>query len=454
MSCTNEGPPELDPAVTPPLIRGTADLTHRCYQGQSQDSLLALIRDTSQTEAAYLYDSAIALQLGFHRDKGLDLLDAALAQSQVFRIGSRTTGGNTLRVLALVGPGDLMVNTPLDFITNQLDVRLDLLYVLPGQPLPPVIPDHDIAFFALGEADAPTLIRLQRLFNAWPRPALNNPRFLPAVARDTLSRSLAGVRGICSPTAVAVTLEQIEHHLNAGAPLPGFTTARGPYPCLIRPESSHAGHGLAKATSPADLAAYLRRSFQQRFFITAFEDYGGPDGLYRKYRVAFIEREPFLCHMAISQHWMVHYLNAGMTESAEKRAQEARAMAAFNTGFAYRHAPAFAALHQRLGFDYYSIDCAETRDGRLLVFEADAAAIIHLMDPPELFPYKQPQMRKVFDAFGAMLLRRTVEPAAARGRHRPPSVTAGAQPAMAEAPPAQIAISRPISTTVSAGSLK
>ena len=44
--------------------------------------------------------------------------------------------------------------------------------------------------------------------------------------------------------------------------------------------------------------------------------------------------------------------------------------------------------------------------GRLLVFEADAAAVIHLMDPQDMFPYKQPQMRKVFAAFDAMLRQR------------------------------------------------
>ena len=58
-------------------------------------------------------------------------------------------------------------------------------------------------------------------------------------------------------------------------------------------------------------------------------------------------------------------------------------------------------------FDYYSIDCGELPDGRLVVFEADTAAIIHLMDPEEMFPYKHVQMRRVFDAFGAMLCRRT-----------------------------------------------
>ena len=117
--------------------------------------------------------------------------------------------------------------------------------------------------------------------------------------------------------------------------------------------------------------------------------------------------EPFLCHLGISSRWMVHYLNAGMTEFAEKRAEEARAMADFDEGFARRHATAFELIHQRLELDYYSIDCTETEDGRLLLFEADAAAIIHMMDPPDLFPYKQTQMRRIFAAFEDMLRRRT-----------------------------------------------
>ena len=110
---------------------------------------------------------------------------------------------------------------------------------------------------------------------------------------------------------------------------------------------------------------------------------------------------------------MVHYLNAGMTESAAKRGEEAAAMAEFEHGFARRHAAAFAALHERLGFELYSIDCGETRDGRLLLFEADTAAILHLMDPGDLFPYKPPQMQRVFAAFDALLRRRAVRRAPA-----------------------------------------
>jgi len=37
--------------------------------------------------------------------------------------------------------------------------------------------------------------------------------------------------------------------------------------------------------------------------------------------------------------------------------------------------------------------------------------IVHAMDSPELFPYKPPQMRKVFTAFLALLERAAGRPA-------------------------------------------
>src|SRR4051812_45240283 len=149
--------------------------------------------------------------------------------------------------------GDSKCESP-DFITNAIDVRLDLLYLLPGRPLPPVIPDHDVAFFAISEADAPTLARLQRLFDAWPRPALDNPRFLPILARDMLARPRAGIPAILSPPTITVRHAALAAHLADGRPL-GIS-----YPCLIRPVGSHAGTGLVRAEGPADLAAYLRRT--------------------------------------------------------------------------------------------------------------------------------------------------------------------------------------------------
>ncbi|MFI4941187.1 MAG: RimK family alpha-L-glutamate ligase, partial [Burkholderiales bacterium] len=107
--------------------------------------------------------------------------------------------------------------------------------------------------------------------------------------------------------------------------------------------------------------------------------------------------------MAISEHWMIHYLNAHMSASREKRDEEARFMECFDTVFAARHRDALQAINQRAGLDYLVVDCAESADGRLLVFEIDSAAVVHAMDSAELFPYKQAQAQKVFDAFHALL---------------------------------------------------
>ena len=398
----HEAIPALSDDLTPPAIRGVADLTTFAYHGNGFAHLMDRIRP-NPTEAGTLYDLGIALQLDFRRAEGLRLQEAALSRTPLFRLQRDVPPARPIRLLALAGPGDLMVNTPIDFLTNHLDVRLDLLHVLPGKMLPAVIPDHDIAFFAYSDPDRAMLERLDALYRTWPRPVLNDPRFLPGVARDVLSRSLAGIQSIRSPETAAVTRGALQAYLTARTPIDGFVALPAMFPCLIRPAGTHAGHGLTLTHDPDGLRAYLESADAERFYISAFVDYADSRGLYCKSRVAFIDREPFLCHMAVSSHWMVHYLNAGMSASAGKRAEEAAAMAGFATGFARRHRAAFDALHERLGFDFYSIDCAETPDGKLLVFEADAGAIIHMMDPVDMFAYKQPQMRKIFDAFGALL---------------------------------------------------
>ena len=152
-----------------------------------------------------------------------------------------------------------------------------------------------------------------------------------------------------------------------------------------------------------EVEGYLARMPGAEFHISRFIDYRSDDGLFRKYRIVLIGGRAFAGHMGISQHWMIHYLNAGMTESAHKRAEEERFMREFDSDFAVRHAAALDAVATRVGLDYLVMDCGETRDGRLLVFEIDPGAVVHAMDSDELFPYKQAQMRKVFRAFQEML---------------------------------------------------
>jgi glutathione synthase/RimK-type ligase-like ATP-grasp enzyme len=57
------------------------------------------------------------------------------------------------------------------------------------------------------------------------------------------------------------------------------------------------------------------------------------------------------------------------------------------------------------GLDYGGIDCGLDRDGRIVVFEANASMLVH-DEKLEDFAYKNPYIAKIKTAFDAMVSRR------------------------------------------------
>jgi hypothetical protein len=362
-------------------------------------------------DANALMDLSVVLQLKESRELGLSVQAQALQQQQFYRLPAKggtpaKDGAPVVRLLAIMAPGDLMANTPLEFLLQDSDVALDMLYVVPGLPFPAQLPEHDLIFIAVCESDAnrALLQQLACMAPSWPCPVLNQPARIVRTGREAAHALLAPVAGIDMPPSSRIDRPGLMRLRDGELAIAGVLQD-GCYPIIIRPVDSHAGHGLEKIDAPPALDAYLQAQPETEFVISKFVDYRGADGLYRKYRVALIDGRPYAVHMGLSAHWMIHYLNAGMTESAEKRAEEARFMSGFDTGFARRHGAALSAIASRLELDYVVIDCAETRRGKLLLFELDTGAVVHSMDPVDLFPYKRPQMEKVYAAFRGLLER-------------------------------------------------
>jgi hypothetical protein len=296
-----------------------------------------------------------------------------------------------------------MANTPIDFLLAGSDIELSLCFVDAETPDLGHAPDYDVAFLAVGESseNRPVLENCAQLLAG--RRVLNGAALrIAGLTRDGVSTCLADEPSLLAPMAVRVEREDLIR-LSAGVRQPSDLLANAAWPLIARPIGTHAGQGMEKLDGPEAVAPYLAGRSESEFYVSPFVDYSGPDGLFRKQRIAFIGGRAFPSHYAVSSHWMVHYLSAEMAERPERRAEEAAWMADFDHDFAARHAKAFAALHQRFGLDYFGIDCAELPDGRLLVFEADVAMIVHDLDPVELFPYKKPAMARLFAAFQAML---------------------------------------------------
>jgi hypothetical protein len=107
--------PRLGGAIDPPVIVGMATLTTAAMHGADADTLATMIDQLDGDPTARLYDTSLAYQLAFRRAEGLGIQEKAVSASPMFRVRRESQTSAGLRLLALVGLGDLMVNKPLDF---------------------------------------------------------------------------------------------------------------------------------------------------------------------------------------------------------------------------------------------------------------------------------------------------------------------------------------------------
>lgn len=356
-------------------------------------------------DANALMDLAIISHFWLKHDIGLATQEQAVKITRLYHLPA--AGIANMRMLALMHAGDLAANTPLEFLVHGSDIALDMLFVDPAMGLPPCLMDYDLIFIAVGESERsrPLLALLQQQMPGWNLPVLNHPACISRLSRTSVSAMLQPLPGIDMPSSTKVSRDVLARSANNAVSLAEVIAVEN-YPVIIRPVDSHAGHGLEKIDGPGDIVTYLRARPESEFVASRFVDYRSADGLFRKYRIVLIEGQAYAGHMAISEHWMIHYLNAHMDDSEEKRNEEAAFMQDFDTRFGMQHRQALQAIHRAAGLDYLVIDCAEAPDGRLLIFEIDSAAVIHAMDSVQLFPYKQAQVKKIFAAFHALLERK------------------------------------------------
>lgn len=385
---------------------GLAPFLRRSIAGedlrQVAGDLLAKVQEEDAAPGLWLDLSTVFLALG-QLEMGLAIQAQALEQQRLYRIPAARQPAR-FRLLMLMAPGELSDNTPLDCLLEDSPVELILYYAEPDAPLPDPMPAHDALFVAMcDKADNRGILKeLETLLEDWPWPVINPPGQIPHTERARASLRLQGVPGLLMPLTHALPRAQLEALARGEASLESLFSDVA-YPFILRPEGSQAGRDLVRIEAVEDLAPYLERVGEPAFFISRFVDYRSQDGRFRKIRIVLIQGQPFVCHLGISDHWMIHYLNAGMYEDGAKREEEACFMAEF-PAFAARHQNALAAIYQRFGLDYVCIDCAETRSGELMIFEIDHIMVVHAMDPAELFPYKQEYMARVRQAMEDFLL--------------------------------------------------
>jgi hypothetical protein len=396
----------------PPTLIGNSKLATMAMCGDDLapiwNTLVNRVNINPQDAAAFLDLGTIAHIQGRPGDRA-SLRTRAFELSRIFQLPAEHQTTDAVKVLAFMSGGDYLANMPIEFLLDGSNINLDIVFVAPDRQPPQFMPEHDVAFVAVAESDEnqPILRKLADLLRYWPRPVINRPERIAPLTRDGAWSLLKSAPGLAIPINARIDRAILEKVGFKELPIQAVLEDNV-FPIIVRPLDSHLGDGLCKLDDVAAIRTYLVERPEPEFYVAPFIDYRKLDGLYRKYRVALIDGVPHAVHMAISHHWMINYVNADMNNSAEKRAEEARFMADFDRDFAVRHSDALRAIADRTELEYLPFDCGETNDDKLLLFELGTNMIVHSMDPPNVFPYKRPQMEKVFGAFQAMLRKKSI----------------------------------------------
>lgn len=326
-----------------------------------------------------------------------DALAHQLAALRVQRLFSYYASNPQRSVLCLCAPGDWQTNIPVDFLFDRETTTVHKLYLIDEQhTVSDVVPNYDVVWNTIAESPEAVqyLAFANHFMQAQRKPALNAPAHVIGTARPLLATTLADSGARVAPVSI-VDRETLR---NAAFPFA--------FPVIARPLGSHAGHGLERLDSAQACEAYGIAHPADRYFVSPFIDYASADGYFRKYRLVFVDGVPFPVHLAISPNWMIHYYNAPMAEHQWMRDEEAAFLEDPRGAFDKPRFSTLVQIGKAVGLEYFGIDCSIDRDGNVLVFEADAAMLVHTSDPVDLYPYKQAFVPRIYRAVEGMIDRR------------------------------------------------
>lgn len=267
------------------------------------------------------------------------------------------------------------------------------------------LPEHDLIVNAVGDVDAaPAALRAVRHFlRRTTAPVLNAPGAVRASGRRDNWLRLARLAGVRTPRSVLLPREVL-----AAASAPAHLAAHGlDFPLLVRSPGHHTGEFFVRVEEPAQLAAALAGLPGSELLAFEFLDTRGADGAFRKFRVMMVDGDILPLHLAISDHWKVHYFSADMADNPGHRREEQQFLEDMPGVLGARALHALRQVQQMLGLDYGGIDFALDAAGHVVVFEANATMIVVAPGGDPRWDYRRPAVERIDCAVRHMLLART-----------------------------------------------
>jgi len=372
----------------------------------------ALVEDGEDAAALAHYNEALRLQPGSSNahfclsllyqklgdeDEALRHHQLAFARPWIRAEAYRGTGPPIRMLTVVAASGGNLVTTML------LDDRLIQVYTIiaEGYRAEMTLPDVDVLFNAIGDADrSPGALAIAAEIAARSTvPVINDPMRIRATGRSDVTGLLGRLPGVATPRTELVPRAIVTADALAQR---GFR-----FPLLLRSPGFHTGRHFELVERPDALAAIAANLPGDELFAIEYLNVRGSDGAFRKYRAIIVGERLYPLHLAISNHWKVHYFSADMRDRPDHRAEEAAYLDDMEAHLGSAAVAALEAIRRTLGLDYGGIDFGIDAAGNVVLFEANATMAIYYPDDDERYAYRRPAVDRVLAAFRELVKKKS-----------------------------------------------
>lgn len=211
-----------------------------------------------------------------------------------------------------------------------------------------------------------TLEKAENFYKSAPPgiPFFNLPSNIKKTTRDNIYRMLHDIDKLHVPKTVRIQPKSPEEIYDA-IKKEGFE-----YPVIFRQAGDHGGKSTIRIDDETE-QFYEFILDGREYYLTQFVEYADKEGIYAKYRLMVVDGEVYLRHIVFAKKWMVHAKN----ELNDQKTKKAYATLAknFSKEIKPKIQPIITEIHNRLGLDYFGIDCNIDEEMNLLAFEINAS---------------------------------------------------------------------------------
>ncbi len=250
--------------------------------------------------------------------------------------------------------------------------------------------------------------RTDRMGAALPMPLVNTPAAVKQTTRAGNAKRFAAAETFTFPHTI-----RIAHEADVAATRDRIL-AEMALPIILRPSHTNSGHGATQVQDEAELTSILQNHPFADFYAIAYHDCRSEDGLFRRYRIAIIGDTMRPCGMHFGSDWNVH--GESLTTLDWKTLGLDKEEIAFHASpeAVLGAAPedVFREVTDTTDLDIYGIDFGFRTDGRVVVYEINAAMGLSLagLSSGTSPDYRTPFAHEMMHAIEAYLFDRAGKP--------------------------------------------